>query len=91
MFLGVEVGQFKTLIYILSQITSCLLILVGCSDPVNYPDYILVNGKIITMDDRVTIAGAVAIRGDKIVARTMGCCDTRNDEWHAWRESMGKR
>jgi predicted amidohydrolase YtcJ len=32
------------------------------------PDAILSNGKIITVDDRFTIAQAVAIRGDRIVA-----------------------
>jgi predicted amidohydrolase YtcJ len=32
------------------------------------PDLILTNGKIITVDERFTIAQAVAIRGDRIVA-----------------------
>src|SRR5688572_1124988 len=32
------------------------------------PDIILTNGKIITVDDRFTIAQAVAVRGDRIVA-----------------------
>ena len=32
------------------------------------PDLILTNGKIITVDDRFTIAQAVAVRGDRIVA-----------------------
>src|SRR5438094_1561243 len=32
------------------------------------PDVVLSNGKIITVDDRFTIAQAVAIRGDRIVA-----------------------
>src|SRR4029453_2984138 len=32
------------------------------------PDLILSNGKIITVDDRFTIAQAVAIRGDRVVA-----------------------
>ena len=32
------------------------------------PDVILSNGKIITVDDRFTIAQAVAIKGDRIVA-----------------------
>ncbi len=32
------------------------------------PDLILSNGKIITVDDRFTIAQAVAIKGDRIVA-----------------------
>src|SRR5713226_2851201 len=32
------------------------------------PDLILSNGKIITVDDRFTIAQAVAIRGDRVIA-----------------------
>jgi predicted amidohydrolase YtcJ len=32
------------------------------------PDLVLSNGKIITVDDRFTIAQAVAIRGDRVVA-----------------------
>jgi predicted amidohydrolase YtcJ len=32
------------------------------------PDLVLTNGKIITVDERFTIAQAVAIRGDRIVA-----------------------
>src|SRR5688572_6973658 len=32
------------------------------------PDVILSNGKIITVDDRFSIAEAVAVRGDRIVA-----------------------
>ena len=32
------------------------------------PDLILSNGKIITVDDRFTIAQAVAIRGDRFMA-----------------------
>src|SRR4030088_1846372 len=32
------------------------------------PDVILSNGKIITVDERFTIAQAVAIKGDRIVA-----------------------
>ena len=32
------------------------------------PDLILSNGKIVTVDDRFTIAQGVAIRGDRIVA-----------------------
>src|SRR3954470_12656072 len=31
-------------------------------------DLILVNGKIVTVDERFTIAQAVAVRGDRIVA-----------------------
>ena len=32
------------------------------------PDLVLSNGKIITVDERFTIAQAVAIKGDRIVA-----------------------
>ena len=32
------------------------------------PDLILSNGKIITVDERFSIAQAVAIRGDRIIA-----------------------
>src|ERR1044071_2826096 len=32
------------------------------------PDLILTNGKIITVDERFTIAQAIAVRGDRIVA-----------------------
>jgi predicted amidohydrolase YtcJ len=32
------------------------------------PDLVLSNGKIVTVDDRFTIAQAVAVRGDRIVA-----------------------
>src|SRR6185295_16866610 len=32
------------------------------------PDLILTNGKIITVDDKFTIAQAVAVKGDRIVA-----------------------
>src|ERR1035438_1750553 len=32
------------------------------------PDFILSNGKVITVDERFTIAQAVAVQGDRIVA-----------------------
>ena len=32
------------------------------------PDVVLINGKIITVDERFTIAQAVAVRGDRVVA-----------------------
>ncbi len=49
----------------------CLLALSACSDRVadpNDPDLLLINGKIITMDDDDSIIEAVSIRGNKIVA-----------------------
>jgi predicted amidohydrolase YtcJ len=42
-----------------------LATLVLCAQP---PDLILSNGKIITVDERFTIAQAVAIQGDRVVA-----------------------
>src|SRR5882672_9013970 len=46
--------------------------LVGISMPLYAqqasPDMILTNGKIITVDDRFSIAQAVAVRGDRIIA-----------------------
>ena len=46
--------------------------LVGISMPLYAqqasPDMILTNGQIITVDDRFSIAQAVAIRGDRIIA-----------------------
>jgi adenine deaminase len=39
------------------------------------PDLILTNGKIITVDERFTIAQAIAVRGERIVAvGTMPTC-----------------
>ena len=61
------------------------------------PDIILTNGKIITVDDRFTIAQAVAVRGDRIVAvgtnqditRLAGAvnsvCDFGHDESKLWK------
>src|ERR1051325_612923 len=36
--------------------------------PAAAPDLILTNGKIITVDERFTIAQAIAVRGDRIIA-----------------------
>ena len=48
----------------------CLFVLAACSekaaDP-NDPDLLLINGKIITMDDADSVIEAVSIRGGKIV------------------------
>ncbi len=41
--------------------------ILGAQQP-SPPDLILSNGKVITVDDRFTIAQAVAIKGDRIVA-----------------------
>jgi len=46
---------------------SFLLILIACK-PMTYADLILLNGKIVTVDSNFTIADAVAISKDKIVA-----------------------
>jgi predicted amidohydrolase YtcJ len=50
-----------------------LLAAIACATPMLHaqqsaPDLILSNGKIITVDDRFTIAQAVAIKGDHVVA-----------------------
>ena len=45
-----------------------LLVIAGVSAQPNAPNLILVNGKIITVDERFTVAQAVAIRGEQIVA-----------------------
>jgi predicted amidohydrolase YtcJ len=50
-----------------------LLAAIACATPMLHaqqsaPDLILSNGKIITVDDRFTIAQAVAIKGDRVVA-----------------------
>ena len=50
-----------------------LLAAIACATPMLHaqqaaPDLILPNGKIITVDERFTIAQAVAIKGDRIVA-----------------------
>jgi predicted amidohydrolase YtcJ len=53
-------------IAIVGVIAIVVLATVGAQQP--QADLILVNGKIITVDDRFTIAQAVAVRGDRIVA-----------------------
>ena len=49
-----------------------VLLVIGASIALNAqqaaPDLILSNGKIITVDERFTIAQAVAVRGNQIVA-----------------------
>src|ERR1051326_3866221 len=50
---------------------TCFLLLAACAPLFAQqapPDLILANGKIITVDERFTIAQAVAIRGDRILA-----------------------
>src|ERR1700719_3207947 len=52
--------------------TAALMALVGGASTVRaqqrVPDLILSNGKIITVDERFTVAQAVAIRADRVVA-----------------------
>ena len=50
----------------LGLIAALALARLGAQQPA--PDLILTNGKIITVDERFTIAQALAIRGDRIVA-----------------------
>src|SRR5262245_59599370 len=45
-----------------------LLIAVAAALLAQAPDVILTNGKIITVDERFSIAQAIAIRGDRIIA-----------------------
>ena len=52
----------------LSRVAAVVLVATGVSAQQSPPDIILSNGKIITVDDRFSIAQAVAIRGDRIIA-----------------------
>src|SRR6478672_5439689 len=49
-------------------LVACLLALASAPAMAQAPDTILVNGKIVTVDDRFTIAEALAIRNGRIVA-----------------------
>jgi len=51
-----------------SATVAVLMTLAGAAGQQNPPDIILSNGKIITVDDRFSIAQAVAVRGDRIAA-----------------------
>ena len=53
--------------FLLAVQTNLLFILFGCT-PAVMPDMILFNGKIITVDQKSTIAQAVAVKDDKIIA-----------------------
>ena len=55
-----------TLAVLVAGITGASVLLNG--QQAAAPDIILTNGKIITVDDRFSIAQAVAVRGDRIVA-----------------------
>ena len=52
----------------LSRVAAVVLVATGVSAQQGPPDIILSNGKIITVDDRFSIAQAVAVRGDRIIA-----------------------
>ena len=52
----------------LSRVAAVVLVATGISAQQSPPDIILSNGKIITVDDRFSIAQAVAVRGDRIIA-----------------------
>ena len=45
-----------------------VLLVTGVAAQQNLPDLVLFNGKVITVDERFTIAQAVAVRGSQIVA-----------------------
>jgi predicted amidohydrolase YtcJ len=49
-------------------LTVVVSVAVGVAQQAAAPDIILSNGKIITVDDRFSIAEAVAVRGDRILA-----------------------
>lgn len=48
----------------------CIIAVLGAASPAlaQSPDTILVGGRIVTLDERSTVAEAMAIRGDKIIA-----------------------
>ena len=52
----------------MQKITLMALVCVGLYAQTPAADTILTNGKIVTVDERFTIAQAVAIRGDRVVA-----------------------
>ena len=57
----------------LKKIAACAVLWMASGAPIlraqqQTPDLILTNGKIITVDDRFSIAQAIAIRGDRFVA-----------------------
>ncbi len=57
----------------------------GWAQTTPFPDTVLINGKIVTVDDTFSIAQAVAIRGERIVAvgdtktvqRTAACVSSK--------------
>src|SRR5688572_33171746 len=49
-----------------------LLVITGVSAQPAAPDLILSNGKIVTVDERFTIAQAVAVRGERSEERRVG-------------------
>jgi len=53
---------------LMNVLSICLLMMSAVAQAAEPADTILVNGKIVTVDDRFTIAQAVAIRGGRIVA-----------------------
>jgi predicted amidohydrolase YtcJ len=52
----------------LATCAAVVVVISGVAAQQNAPDLILTNGKIITVDERFTIAQAVAVRGNQIVA-----------------------
>jgi predicted amidohydrolase YtcJ len=54
--------------WIPAAILSALLAAAVVSGQADPPDLILTNGKIVTVDERFTIAQAIAVRGERIVA-----------------------
>ena len=55
-------------IIIFSLISICIILSADQTKAGNFPDIVLYNGKIITVDENFSIAEAVAIQGDRFIA-----------------------
>lgn len=54
--------------FVCAAATAAILALAGCASPEGNADTILMNGKVITVNNNFSIAEAVAIKGDRITA-----------------------
>ena len=54
-------------VLLLLVIITCMFIHSSCK-PMIYADLVLINGKIVTVDSNFSIAEAIAVSNDKIVA-----------------------
>jgi predicted amidohydrolase YtcJ len=62
-----------TLLYPISLTPALFILLVvglasNCTNSIQEPDLVLINGKVVTLDTAFTIANAIAIKGDIILA-----------------------